>query len=74
MDLTKETSLQVQEMLDIVKTFPRMGGAASTKLAAATSADDAAEEELSKEQKGGNLGLHLVYYIVFPAIFQTNIS
>ena len=43
--------MQVQELLDIVKTFPNMGGA-SKKLEEATAADDEAEEVLSKEQKG----------------------
>ena len=37
-------------MLDIVKTFPKMGG--SSLVNAAAAADDVAEEEMSKEQKG----------------------
>ncbi|XP_063682406.1 uncharacterized protein LOC134817197 [Bolinopsis microptera] len=41
---------KIQELLDIVKTYPNMGGA-SKKLQEATAADDQAEEELDKEQK-----------------------
>jgi hypothetical protein len=43
--------LQLQELLDIVKTFPNMGGVRQ-KLQEATAADGQASEELSKEQKG----------------------